>query len=124
MDLFHHLAKFYRSQLWKRNCEWPWQQCWLHTAREIQVDLSGDGGGDDEAVAFGAFDASDICIYLLHCYTRYTLPFRKLWPQVDQVLCHALDARAGKLSSIHICVAERLALGGREARSWRAATAS
>ena len=110
-------------------------QCWLHKAREIQVDLSdGDGGGgdgdgdddgdddddddDDEAVAFGAFDASDIC------YTCYTLPFRKPWPQVDQVLCHALDARAGQLSSIHICVAERLALGGREARSCRAATAS
>ena len=98
-------------------------QCWLHKAREIQVDLSdGDGGGgdddDDGAVAFGAFDASDIC------YTRYTLPFLKPWPQVDQVLCHALDARAGQLSSIHICVAERLALGGREARSCRAATAS
>ena len=49
-------------------------QCWLHKAREIQVDLSdGDGGGggddDDEAVAFGAFDASDIC-YTTHYHSE------------------------------------------------------
>ena len=68
---------------------------------------------------FGAFDASDIC------YTCYALPFLNPWPQVQPRLCHALDARAGQLSSIRIGVAERLTLGGREARSWlRVAIAS
>lgn len=46
---------------------------------------------------------------------RVAMAYLQCWlHKVDQVLCHALDARAGQLSSIHICVAERLALGGRE----------
>eukprot|EP00435_Cladocopium_sp_Y103_P054268 s364_g17.t1 len=46
---------------------------------------------------------------------RVAMAYLQCWlHKVHPYLCHALDAWAGQLSRIHICVAERLALGGQE----------
>lgn len=46
---------------------------------------------------------------------RVAMAYLQCWfHKVQPRLCHALDARAGQLSSIRIGVAERLTLGGRE----------